>query len=103
MNVIDFEDFVSFVIEKDSTASIKVSGSMMMEVRQKLLLSGIACDFSPGAIETFAYHYPHNVKVSHFEIEICPNEDFNQKLWQARPINEEFKSKIPPIWKKVKK
>lgn len=103
MNVIDFEDFVSYLIEEESTTTIKVSGSKMMEVRHELLLSGIACDFSPGAIDTFAYHYPQNVKVSHFEIEIYPNKDFSNRLWHARPINEEFEILISPIWKKINK
>lgn len=103
MNVIDFEDFVSIVVEDESTTTIKVSGSKMTKVRRELLLSGIACDFSPSAIDTFAYHYPQNVKVSHFEIEICSNQDFAKRLWYARPINSEFKTLIPPIWKKINK
>lgn len=103
MNVIDFEDFVSFVVEEESMTSIKVNGSMMMEVRHELLLSGIACDFSPGAIESFADHFPQNVKVSHFEIEIHPNKDFAHRLWQARPVKEEYRLKIPSVWKKVNK
>lgn len=103
MNIIDFEDFVSFAIEEDLMSPITVNGSMMMEVRHELLLSGIVCDFSPGAIDTFAYHYPQNVRVSHFEIEIRPNKDFTHKLWQTRPMNEELETKIPTIWKKLKK
>lgn len=103
MNIIDFEEFISFVIEEKSVTTIRVNGRMMMEVRHELLLAGIACDFSPGAIETFAYHYPQNVKVSHFEIEICPNEDFTHRLWEMRPSNKELKTKISPVWKRIKK
>lgn len=103
MKIIDFEEFVSLVVEEKSAATIRVNGSMMAEVRHELLLAGIACDFSPGAIETFAYHYPQNVKVSHFEIVICPNEGFTQSLWKMRPSNRELMAKVSPVWKKIKK
>lgn len=103
MNIIDFEEFVSFVIEETSVSPIRVNGRMITEVQHELLHSGIACDFSPGAIETFAYHYPQNVKIFPFEIEICLNEEFTHKLCKIRPSNKELQTIIFPVWKRVKR
>jgi len=56
MIVIDFEDFVSLVVEEESATTITVSGSKMTKVRHELLQSGISCDFSPSAIYPYEAH-----------------------------------------------
>jgi len=99
---IDLEDFVSCVIEEDSHEAFNIDGSMMTQVRRELLSVGISCDFSPGAIDTFAFHYPHNVYVSHFQISVYPSTEFSQRLYETGTYSE-LKDRIYPIWKEVKK
>ena len=99
---IDFEDFVSCVIEEDSHEAFSIDGCMMTQVRRELLSVGISCDFSPGAIDTFAFHFPHNVDVSHFQISVHPSSEFAHRMYETR-ADSELKDRIYPIWKKVKK
>ena len=102
MYKIDLEDFVSCVIEDGSYEAFNMDGFMMTQVRRELLSVGIVCDFSPGAIDTFAYHYPGNVCVSHFEICVQPSFEFAHKMYELS-VESELKNKIYPIWKRVKK
>ena len=99
---IDLEDFVSCVIDEDSYVAFSIDGCMMTQLRRELLTVGISCDFSPGAIDTFAFHYPHNVYVSHFQINVHPSSEFAHKMCEMR-ANNELKDRICPIWRKVKK
>ena len=99
---IDLEDFVSCIIDEDSEVAFSIDGSIMTQVRRELLTVGISCDFSPGAIDTFAFHYPKNVYVSHFQISVRSSSDFAHKMCEVR-TNSELKDRIYPIWKKVKK
>lgn len=99
---IDLEDFVSCVIEEDSYETFNIDGCMMTQVRQELFSVGISCDFSPGAIDTFAFHYPNNVYVSHFQISVHPSYEFAQRMYEMR-ADSELMDKISPIWKKIKK
>lgn len=102
MKRIDFEDFVSYVIEEDASEFISINGSMMMKVRRELLSAGIICDFSPSAINTFAYHHPQCVTVSHFEIKVTPNPQLSNRLGSIRTENEVIKTRISAIWKDAK-
>lgn len=99
---IDLEDFISCVIEEDSYEAFSIDGYMMTQVRRELLSVGISCDFSPGAIETFAFHYPYNVYVSHFQINVHPSLEFAHRMYEMSAENE-LKDRIYPIWRKVKK
>ncbi len=42
----------------------------MSSLREKLAKKNLFCDFSAGAIETFAYDFPKSVVLSEFEIKI---------------------------------
>lgn len=103
MNKIDFEDLVAYVIGLDESKELVIDGCKLSKMQRQLLSKGITCDFSPGAIDTFAYHYPHNVHVSPFEVTIKSNHDFVDKLYRVHPENTKLKKTIPTAWKVVTK
>lgn len=107
MSNIDLEDFVSYVIEKNQTKKLVIKGSKLSKVQRSLLSKGITCDFSPGAIDTFAYRYPDNVHVSPFEIKVQPNTDFCKKICEVQTtkfhsVNDKLKNTIPGVWRSIK-
>jgi len=102
MSSIDLEEFVAYVIDRNSTKKLVIKGSKLSKVQRTLLSKGITCDFSPGAIDTFAYHYPENVHVSPYEIKVESNVDFVNKLYKIHTANELLKDTIPSVWKTIK-
>lgn len=68
MNVLTLPEVVLNVIEKND--SVKLDVEKMNSVREELAKDNLFCDFSAGAIETFAYDFPKSVVVSEFEITI---------------------------------
>lgn len=99
MNKIDFEELVAYVIGLDESKELVIDGCKLTKIQRQLLTKGITCDFSPGAIDTFAYHFPHNVHVSPFEVTIKSNDEFVNELYRVHSGNKELKITIPRAWK----
>ena len=68
MNVLTLPEVVLNAMEKDDQMELNVT--KMSSLREELAKENLFCDFSAGAIETFAYDFPKSVVLSEFAIKI---------------------------------
>lgn len=83
MNVLTLPEVVLNVIEKDD--SVRLDVKKMNSLREILAEKNLFCDFSAGAIETFAYDFPKSVVVSEFEITIHHTHEVT--IFQEHSVN----------------
>lgn len=83
MNVLTLPEVVLNVMEKKD--SVRLDVKKMNSLREVLAKKNCICDFSAGAIETFAYDFPKSVVVSEFEIIIRHTQEVD--VYQKHSAN----------------
>lgn len=78
MKVLTLQDVILNVINTDEKVELNVK--KMNSLRNTLAENNIFCDFSAGAIETFAYDFPESVQLREFDMKICWTIEMSEYL-----------------------
>lgn len=90
MSELTLQDVILNVINKDEKVQLNVK--KINTLRAELAKNCFYCDFSAGAIETFAYDFPESVQLNEFAMEICYTQEVG--LYQDNRRKSNFKDSV---------